>query len=416
MDHGKFAEDTLELICSRMFGKALVYKSPYTNTEAGKKVELTDILILAGDTIITIQSKSIDIEVSKADQIHAKRVLNKYEKAKKQLNRTLNAANRDVDVKLKTITDVEFEIPWTLIKNKIGIVTVNVNDELYEDPDFRYQLPLKHETHRDIDIHAFILRDLYVLLTEINTYGDFVNFLNDRKEILKRTVQDYVNELDFLALWCSNYDKIEEIKNLIVGKVILQPGIWEEYRKTKLEEIKKRDRKKFRLTIVELMINEFSSHLDYYLEQNPDEQKLAIESMLTIVGELSKLTRTQRIIIDETFRKKYESTDKEELRYFSLPIKTIAYLFIITNERNREIRQEKLLQMSCSLCKSMDKNDNLENVNRILAIATEGRNAPGRSFDGIIIEREHCRELLEDNDIPDIFKYRDEGTTDEWSI
>ena len=416
MNHGKFAEDTLEIICRRIFGDALVFKSPYTNTEAGKKNELTDLLILAGDTIITIQSKSIDIETSEADEIHLKRVQNKYEKAKKQLNRTLNAANRDVEVTLKTITGVEFKIQWALIKKKIGIVTINVNDEMYEDTDLRYQLPLKHETHRDIDVHAFILRDLYVLLAEITTYGDFLIFLNDRKEILKKTAQEYINELDFLALWSSNYDQIEEIKQNDTIQIIVQPGIWEEYRKTKHSEIQNRDKKKFRKTIIELMINEFSSHLDYYFEQNPKEKELAVESMLTIVGELSKLTRTQRIIIDKTFREKYETTDKLKFRYFSFPINTIAFLFIIVNENDRERRQSKMLDMCCILSKSMDKEEKLNNVNRILAVATEGKSAPGRSFDGLIIERDHCKELLSNGDIPEMFKYRDDGRFDEWTV
>ena len=137
MNHGHRSENILEDVCCRIFGKPFVYRSPLIDKPSRKSVELTDVLVLVGDVIVTIQSKSIDIEASKADDIDLGRIEKRYQRAKKQINRTLNAATRDESVVLQNMADQEFILPWTSIRKTIGIVTINVKDELYSDPEFR---------------------------------------------------------------------------------------------------------------------------------------------------------------------------------------------------------------------------------------------------------------------------------------
>jgi hypothetical protein len=416
LDHGHMAEDTLEFICRQMFGDAFVYRSPILHEPSGKKVELTDILILAGKTLITIQSKSIDIEASKADEVELERIYNRYAKAKKQINRTLNAATRKENVLLETVTVVPFEVPWSMIETKIGIITINLKDQLYTDPEFRYQLPLKSETYKNIAVHGFLLRDLYVMLNEFDTLGGFIRYLNDRYFVLNYTIQEFVNDLDLLAVMKTDYDSIEEIKTGKYDMISIPPGSWEAYRAEHIEDIKRRDRKRREPTIVELMIHEFSSNLDYMLVNYPGSEERAVEGMLRIIGSLALLARTQRILIERTFQEKYLSTKEHKFRYFMFPNDEIGILFLITNETDRELRKDRLFSICCILAKSIHDKEEFSEIKTIQGIVTEGIKAPGRSFDALIADCDYLIKEVGNKEIPKLFRFRNEGPVDEWSV
>jgi len=416
MDHGHKTEETLEKICKHLFGSVFVYQSPMIDKESGKKVEMTDVLILSGDVLITIQSKSIDLEATTLSEIQEARIINRYEKAKKQINRTLNAASREQSVTLTTLGGFDFQLPWSMIKRKIGIITINLNDEAYSDPEYRYQIPLRYENHKSIDLHSFILRDLFVMLSEFNTVGDFISYLDERKFLLPKMIQEYTNDLDLVAVLKSNYEFVEKIKRESYDKIMIPPGTWEGYREELKEQIKKRDRKIFSPTIIDLLINEFSSNIDYIVEQNSDHQEEAIMQALKITGFLGQITRIVRVAIQERFHEKYLSTETENFRYFSLRFKNSAIFLLIVNEPNRNVRQDKLYAMTCALAVDFQKNPYFDGVEEIYSFSTNGRKLPGRSFDSIVLPISTCLESAKGEKFPQLFQFRDEGRIDEWTL
>lgn len=416
MNHGQRSEDTLEVVCRRIFGNPFVFRSPIINEPSGKNVELTDVLVLVGDTLVTIQSKSIDLDASRADEIDLNRIENKYRDAKRQINRTLNAATRGEQVVLESISGQQFSTPWQLFNKKIGIITINVKDELYADPEFRYQLPLRCEQHRGITVHGFILRDLFTMVAEFNTPGDFVRFLNDRELILSKTEPGLTNDLDLVASVKIHYDKIEALRAGSYDGLIISPGLWEEYRKKFSDDIKRRDAKTRRIGVVDLMIADFASNLDYVREQYADRDSEIVENHLAVLGVLGKLSRLERITITDRFASKYKTTNKQLFRYFMVPSEDKGLLFLIANEPSRETRKEKLIAMCCFLARELQANPQFAYINTIYGFVTEGKQLRGRSFDAVALPVAECLEMIKGQDAPPLFRFRDEGRIDEWTI
>jgi hypothetical protein len=386
------------------------------NERSGKEVELTDVLVLVGDILVTIQSKSIDLDASRADEINLSRIENRYEHAKKQINRTLNAATRGERVVLENDSGQRFSIPWRVITKKIGIVTVNVRDELYADPDFRYQLPLRCEEHRGITIHGFVLRDLFTMVTEFNTLGDFLRFLEDRELILSRTEPEVTNDLNIVAAVKIHYDKIEELRAGSYTSLMLAPGLWEEYRKNYSNRIRRRDARTRQLGVVDQLITDFASNLDYARERYPDRDPEVIEHYLAVLGALGKLSRLERITITELFAEKYRSTRKQFFRYFMVPSEDRGLFFLIANEPNRETRKEKLITMCCFLAKELQASPELTHINMIYGFAAQGRQLPGRSFDAVVLPIGECLKMVKGQQSPGLFRSRKGGRVDEWTI
>ena len=200
MEHGLQAEDNLELICHRIFGCDFVLRSPSLEEESGSK-ELADILILVDDTIVIFQSKSLVMDIDTLDNIKFERIRRKYNKAKKQINTTLNAQTRGVIAKAQTPLGIEFEIPWNKIKRKIGIITLNIRDNLYDNPDFRFQFPTLVENYKGICVHTFILTDLWQMSKMLTTPADFFHYVQAREKAFLKPNIIVGNELDFLAVF-----------------------------------------------------------------------------------------------------------------------------------------------------------------------------------------------------------------------
>ena len=125
--------------------------------------------------------------------------------------------------------------------------------------------------------------------------------------------------------------------------------------------------------------------------------------------------------MESTFRANIEGSTEAPQRQFSLPFDNNAYLFVVSNEEDREKRKASLLHFSCALAKSFERQRNEGQhdvtVERIFAYTTEGRKLTGRSFDGLAVEYNDCLSMIEEAGVepPEMFKYLDKGQIDEWS-
>lgn len=182
--HGNIAEDTVESICYQLFGCDLVLRSPKLIEDSGTK-ELTDVLIIIDDTAIIIQSKSLEIDISDLDIKKFDRIRRRQEKAKVQLNTTLNALQRNAHACAMTPMGINFNIDWSLIKYKIGIITLSIPDISYANPEFRFQYPWLVEEHKGIIVHTFMINDLKNMALELTTPGDVLFYLNIRSQCVK---------------------------------------------------------------------------------------------------------------------------------------------------------------------------------------------------------------------------------------
>ena len=385
--HGLWAEDRLESVCLWTFGVDLVARSPQLIEPSGPK-EFSDILIDLGPEIVVFQSKSVMIEASDLDDIKSGRVSRKIDDAKRQLRTALNALTRKSTVTYENGIGIRTEIDWDLVKNVTGIVTLNMPDELYNDPEYRTSIPLAVDSFGDYEVHVFILRDFFLLARDYSTPQDLLSYLNDRKYAFNIKNIVVMNELDFVAFLKSYYDDFEKLKNGEGGTDMfyLSPGLWEHYCEdevvNKAREVNIKDSMYFDRVLYEL-----KTTIGYAVEQQTCSEEEAIKQYFTIVRALSNLKRVERREFSRMMISKYNNTRNNPFSYFLnvFPVQDISILFFASNDIDREAKQKILYAFCVNASKMVD-------TKNFLGIVTEGSKAPGFSLDIIFADTDYLRE------------------------
>ena len=407
--HGERTEDVLEDICSRMFGPDLVLRSPVVVEPSGDK-ELADILVLVDDTIVVIQSKSLEIDIAELNETDFGRIGKRHDKAKKQLNTLLNAANRKSEVRGTTCLGVEITLDWTLIRETIGIVTLNLPDEVYEDPEFRFQYPELYSEQRGLEIHSFVLRDLWEASVELTTPGDALCYLQARRECFKKNKVLIGNELDFLAFYKTDHPTIEQALTDPKFHIFITPGLWEDFRTGRNDEITDRAERYKSSYIIDTLVRHLRAVVEYSMEAHGLTAQESALRYLSVIGKLGKLARMERAKIGDKLLEKVDKAKTKKFGYFiyvSIRLR-IAYLFLILNEDDREKRLNFVHFLAEKACHKVD-------ATYLVAIGTDG--APSRSggIDAMIVDVEDMkRNTNPDADMP-MFGEAKVGRIDEWS-
>lgn len=407
--HGEQNENVVGSICHRIFGCDFVLRSPKLIEPSGAK-ELTDFLIWVDDTLVVIQSKSIAIEASDLDPLKSGRILKRHEDAKRQLNTTLNAHARGALVRAVTPLDITFDLDWSHIRRKIGIITLHLPDSQYRDPEFRFQYSLVPETHKDITVHTFLVNDLAQMVSELSTPGDFLSYLEIREKCLKLGTVWTGNELDLLAMFKSRYPELEKAiahEHLLM----IAPGIWEAYRRDSSGQICERDERMRLSGLIDRLIRMQHTSVDFSAAQFAlTAQQSAINYMRTI-GKFGKLCRIERAEIGKMIAAKWEKTKVKKRGYFlyvSKPLNT-AYVFLLINEADREKRRDQLMYLCEKACYRVKQCEEL------VGVATEGAQSKGSSFDVVVMGVAEITAKPEPDPEINILGEPNEATIQEWS-
>lgn len=409
MDHGIFTENATELICHRLFGSDLVLRSPRLVEKSGVK-ELADILLIADDTVLIFQSKSLLMDIEKIDNTKLGRIAKRYLHAKKQINTTLNAHERDAEVHAITPLGVEFTVDWKHITKKIAVVTINIPDEFYNNPELRFQFPARVEKHKDVFVHTFLLADLEQAQKELTTPGDFLTYLSVREKAFIDNRVIIGNELDFLAFYKTRYPELETALKDSALNMLFEPGIWEGYRAVEKKLIIERDLRFKNSILIDRLIRELRRSVEFSAEKYDLSVQQSAWQYLIMIGKLAKLTRIERAEIGDRFLTKVEKTKTSNYGYFGYMNQTTrtAYLFLLMNEPDREKRKSFLEYLCSQAC-------HLTNCHDLLGIVTEGAQQKEHSIDVMLMDGDEIREDIPLYDDYPMFKDLVLGQIDEWN-
>jgi hypothetical protein len=380
-DHGKRAEDAVENICHRLFGPELVLRSPKLMEKSGPK-ELADVLVMIEDTLVVIQSKSKLIDVTDLDPTKFGRIEKMHEKAKRQLNTTLNAHRRGARVLATTSLGVTFDLDWSWIKQRIGIVTLHVSDEAYQDPEFRFQYPYAVQEHKGIIVHTFLLNDLNQMASELTTPADVLRYMSTRHLCLASGRYAIPNELDFLAHFKMKYAEIQRsLSNPAYDLEVLSPGTWEFYRKTYAQQLRERDDRLKNSTLVDRIIRQLRPCPERCTGQNGTPQHVTASNYLRLMGKFAKLARVERAAFGDELARKVEKTKRVKSGYFLRVSRSAdtAYLFLLDNEPDREMRIQFLGFLAVQACHQVE-------CSQLVGVAISGPQLPKFSSDAILMD------------------------------
>jgi hypothetical protein len=408
MDHGRATEEILERICFSLFSRDLVLRSPKLQEPSGEK-ELTDILVLVDETAIVIQSKSIKIEASELNETSFGRIDKKRRRAKQQLSTTLNALSRGSTVKAKTPSGVEFEIDWQSIKERIGIVTLNLPDAAYEDPEFRFQYPVAVEDHKGMETHIFLLRDLYEMASELSTPADVLLYLRARKRCISSGKFIIGNELDFLGFFKIQYPEIEKALSDPAYNVVVIPGFWEDYKNEHIETIEDREERFRSSRLIDRIIDALSTGVDHTTQMHGVAPQQSAVNYLRLIGKLNKLTRMERAQVANKIIEKMKKTEHSKWGYFiyvSMLMDT-AYLFLLLNEEKRQHRIAFLEYLCEQACHSLS-------CREIVGVASNGAKVKDFSIDAIVMDVSTVKAESTPDPKFKMFQHPVSGTLNEW--
>jgi len=409
MDHGEIAEDFLERVCHRIFGCDFIMRSPVLHEESGDK-ELTDILVNLDDTLVSIQSKSMEAELEAIDEVVLGRIKKRYSNAKSQLGTTLNAHMRNSPVSGCTPLGIRINLDWDSVIKKHGIVTLHLSDALYSDPESRFQIPYAIEQYKDIVVHTFLMNDLSVMQQELFSAGDFLRYLEVREKIWRKQGNFLVaNELDLLAIYKYKYDTIEAYLNGEVDFIAIEPGMWEHYNKNHRDTIDERNKRFGKSIYVEQIIRELHKSVQYIVDTQGVDYMESASGYMSIIGKLGKLTRLERTEIGETIEQKLEKTKTCTQGYFAryFPRLGIGYIFLIINSDDREMRVGFLMALAEQLSRRLE-------CNEILGIAFDGLQMKTSCIDAALFDGDTLRNSSPTPGIGDLFGDQEFERKTEW--
>ncbi|MGA2138911.1 MAG: hypothetical protein ABSH14_08630 [Verrucomicrobiia bacterium] len=407
--HGVRIEDAVENLCHQLFGCDFVLRSPQLIEQSGPK-ELTDVLVVVDDTAIVIQSKSLAIDISDLDDLKLGRIHKRREEAKRQLNTTLNAHTRHAHVRATTPLNIAFDLDWSWIKKKVGIITLHVADDLYGDPEFRFQYPNLVEEHKGIMVHTFLVNDLAQMTSEFSTPADVLLYLAERERCLLSGRVMIGNELDFLAVFKARYTELEEALSNPDVVLSLAPGLWERYRKDEANRIRDRDYRFRNSGVIDRLIRTLHTSVEYTASHYGLTSQEGALKYLKLIGKFGKLTRMERADIGDKLIAKRNKTKSSKYGYFifvSEHAKT-AYLFLVINEEDREKRKNILGFLCGQAC-------HILNCSELVGLATDGAQQEGASIDALVMDVAEVRSETKLEKDLELFKQMEHRTVNEWN-
>jgi hypothetical protein len=359
------SEKIVSDICKNSFLSFWSFPNPI-RTDDNK--ELTDILIVNDPYVIIISVKAINIKHSGNREVDIQRWQNKaIEKSYKQIygaERAILNFHKDILTFDKKYS-IKFPDP-----DKMKVYRIGISFGRRED------FPLPFGNQGKGFIHFFDQQSFPILLKELDTITDFVDYLDAKEKFFNSGKNAYFkSEEDLLAIYLHRGRKFPEN----IDETMIQENIWEKL----IQRDEFCDRK-----IQEKESYIWDGIIEVFFRDMSQEQLLLtndfyeVEQALRAMSKESRFNRMSLSKIFLDFIGYYEDIiyyKKPEVESRIVQSKSgVVYVFLLDKHRenNREIRSNKL-KLRCFAAKNMFKEDK-----KIVGIATEQYiKGGGYSFD-----------------------------------
>jgi hypothetical protein len=359
------SEKIVSDICKNSFLSFWSFPNPL-RTDNNK--ELTDLLIVNDPYVIIISVKEININHSGKKEVDIQRWQKKaIEKSYKQIYGAERAI-RNAHAEIRTSNGkypIKFPDPEKMIVYRVGISFGR-----------REEFPLPIGDQGKGFIHFFDQQSFPILLGELNTITDFVEYLNAKEKFFDSGKNaHFKSEEDLLAIYLHRGRKFPEN----IDETIIQENIWEELtQRDEFYDRKIQEKKSYIWDgIIEVLFRDVSQE-QLLLTNDFHEVEQALRAM-------SKESRFNRMALSNIFLDfigyyediTYYKKPKVESRIVQSK-SGVVYVFLLDEHRenNRELRSNKL-KLRCFAAKNMFKEDK-----EIVGIATDQYiRGGGYSFD-----------------------------------
>lgn len=342
---GKNAEKIVHDLASKTFITDWCYLNPML--PSGK--ELCDLLVAFDDIAIIWQIKDLKLDQhGRYRETEVKRNLRQLSGARRQL----------FDLK----TPIELENPRrgkeqfdaTAIKEIYLIsVLLGEGEELFSFIEYV----------KDYAVHVFNRDFTQIVLDELDTISDFVNYLRAKEDLVgtKRKIVLMGGEQELLAFYLMNSRNFACLNK--ATDIIIDQGSWQNLQNNQQYKAKKeRDR--------------ISYGWDGMINRAHEGSLLEYE---IIARELARPNRFQRRYLSKVYfdaAVQAHNDNKYDLFRRMLPADDVTYCFLFQDDPEPRERRKAMLQAMCLIARGMHQKNR-----RVLGIATEKKIRPECSYD-----------------------------------
>lgn len=320
----------------------------YINPKCDANKELCDLLVVFGEVAIIWQVKDLKRQEN-----------GRYNQGEVDKNlRQLSGAKRSLfDLNKKIVLENPRRGSEEFDSNKIKEIYL-ISALVGEGEDY-YEFVKKI---KDKTIHILDRKSIQILLNELDTISDFIDYLKEKERFLSSDIKMDLSggEEELLAYYLMNERSFKKLEGN--SYIIVQEGFWEGL-------IKK----------PEFLAKKVEDKISYFWDFLIDKAHLSKEKNYEIVArEMAKLNRFERRFKAKTFfeGQAKANLDKKNLFYRrTIPEKGITYCFFYAKTPDREIRKNRLAEI-CFATRGYFKENQ-----KVLGIATEMDILPKHSFE-----------------------------------
>lgn len=281
--------DIGELLISNFFDENFSKIYSFQSPKAHDKAEIADVLIWLNRTAFLIEVKTRDTDEGTASiesWAHAR-----IKKASEQIDKNFKKIKSNEKINLKN-EYYHVQLDCNGLVQTIGLIILVAEEECIINP--AQYLPQLYNS--EIPIHVILWNDLKLMIEEIDTVPDFIYYLQDRFDYLKKSSIHTGQELDILGYYKSKSNKFPNGTFDFTNQ-------WDNYKKTM----------KFHISIRNEH-NIYSSSIDKLEEEFISQRKLLdnIPLGMYFAWELGNLSRREKAYYGEKIHSVFEWFSKED--------------------------------------------------------------------------------------------------------
>jgi hypothetical protein len=356
----------------------------------GKLREAADILVPFRDHLISIQVKSRTTSPSAVDR---DREIARLGRRIGEGVRQIKTIMRAIDTgRLETVETARgFRVPFDCSRRwqHVGVVILDTPGEEERSREEQTRLFAYMTRERGIPTHVFHRLDFELIAHELNTLPDFLEYLQIRTDLIEHgLLAPQTLEHDLLALHKMNYESICQVLAGQTGPLVLEEGIWDTYRTRYAEDIARRDARNKVSYIVDEIIERLHMAVGFDIrsedpladDASDHFEETTTQGYMTAIADLASLTRVKRKIFGELIRLKTQKAIDRSHSYgvYIDPDANIGYVVVCTSKRRGERRTILENVAHAALC--------VNQLPRVVGVATEPADEPRRSYDAILAE------------------------------
>ena len=299
-DLGRNVEQFVEKLCTKSFLADFTVRSPKYRKAAGQEKEAADVFVCFRDTLLVFQVKSkviADGNASDVSPIETARLSRAIDRACEQFHALLELWNQDDSATFTNGRGLDLAISKKDIKHVILMVVFAPVTAAGELAPFKFRVAENCHADDAIPLHLFSLSEFTTLSTVLNTFPDFLHYLNVRAYLHQaRLVPADTDPVDIWAL--ATFEKPRLLAAMDSKEPLNIAGLSDKH----IESLRLLEEEEEPSYLIDWLIEELYAGIN---SENPLDQRLvkfarlphtpgSVHAYQHVLSRLAQLTRSER--------------------------------------------------------------------------------------------------------------------------